>query len=390
MSDKICVNMDFNQVAVKIDVMEAIASHLKDDPESEESKVTLKESLALAAKGTKLKNGPANDLLYCILKAMSLVRTEAVGQEEKSEFGPDEEMEDEEENEDEGDEEENEDESDDEFMSQMLKTARQKDALAAKKKTKQAPAPNAGQGQSRDTHGNGEHKDVKNKPKNSKEVCRYYARGKCNKAKDCRFGHPNICKKFRKLGGVSTNKNGCDGKCDDFHPNACRSSLRNKTCSFFECRFFHLKGTKKINIGTQVNPISTQFQTQNNKDNYTSNNWMTNQQNNNKGRQRNDNPDRNQQQRNVKTKNWRTGPNQGDPHQDASPEEDQEKSMLSKTLEAIMGRLTAMETRHQVFYPQNTQAHLSAQHRLSPVVPQPGTQTQNQWASQNPWTQSQY
>ena len=197
---------------------------------------------------------------------------------------------------------------------------------------------------------------------------------------------------------MSTNKNGCDGKCDDFHPNACRSSLRNKTCSFFECRFFHLKGTKKTNIGqqtnSQTNQNSTQDQTRNNKANCTSSNWMPNQQNNNHGRQRTDNPDRNQQQRNVngkqESKNWFTGPNQGDPYQDATLKEDQEKNMLSKTLEAIMGRLTAMEARQHVFYPQNTQAPLASQPLISPVVPQPGTQTQNQWASQNQWTQSQY
>ena len=95
-------------------------------------------------------------------------------------------------------------------------------------------------------------------------------------------------------------------------------------------------------------------------------------------------------QRKQESKNWFTRPNPGDTYQDVTPKADQEKNMLSKTLEAIMGRLTAMEARQHVFYPQNTQAPLASQPLISPVVPQPGTQTQNQWASQNQWTQSQY
>ena len=145
MSEIIVINVDFNQMEVKNDVMEVLASYLKDDPDRGDLKVTLKESLALASKGTKLKNGPANDLLFCILRSMCLARTEAVEPVEKSDDESDEELENEEETEDEGD---------DESLSQMLKTARQKAALLAKKKNKQAPAPNAGQRQTQNTHQN--------------------------------------------------------------------------------------------------------------------------------------------------------------------------------------------------------------------------------------------
>jgi hypothetical protein len=63
----------------------------------------------------------------------------------------------------------------------------------------------------------------------------------------------------------------------------------------------------------------------------------------------------------------------------------QEKIQLGQTLEAIMNRLSAMESRlttypHQVQHPQQ-------HHQLS--HPQPGTQTQYQWGSPVPWTQTQ-
>ena len=78
-----------------------------------------------------------------------------------------------------------------------------------------------------------------------KELCRFYARGHCTRKKECRFDHPNICQKFHKFGSLSSNPKGCDGKCNAFHPNACKSSLRNKTCTWDECRFYHLKGTNR-------------------------------------------------------------------------------------------------------------------------------------------------
>ena len=214
MSVKVCLSADFSQVEVKDDVIEVLANNLKEDLERDVLKVTLKESLALASKGTKLQNGPANDLLYCILRSLSLASIETANPAEAEEESDDE-------SDDEMDEkEESGDEDDDESLSQMLKMARQKAALSGKKKNKQAPAPNASQKQKQiqNTHQIKEIKDKKKHQENSKEICRYYARGKCNKARECRFDHPNICKKFRQLGSVSNNKKGCDGKCNDFHP----------------------------------------------------------------------------------------------------------------------------------------------------------------------------
>ena len=80
-----------------------------------------------------------------------------------------------------------------------------------------------------------------------KDICRFYKNGKCKFNKDCRYAHPPICKNFRKFGLRRNNDKGCDTKCESFHPNACRDSLKTRTCERSDCRFFHLKGTKTVN-----------------------------------------------------------------------------------------------------------------------------------------------
>ena len=75
--------------------------------------------------------------------------------------------------------------------------------------------------------------------------------------------HPPICKTFRKFGLIRFNEKGCSGKCEFFHPNGCRVSLRTKKCERSDCRFFHIHGTKISSSNTQVNPNSNQGQTSN-------------------------------------------------------------------------------------------------------------------------------
>ena len=203
----------------------------------------------------------------------------------------------------------------------------------------------------------------KTPPKNKrKELCRFYARGHCNRNKDCRFGHPDICKKFRVFGSKSTDPKGCDGKCNAFHPNACRSSLSSRICTFNECRFFHLKGTRKTNTGSNM-------------------------QHNQHSQPRN----------RTESKNWRRhspdrSPNQppGNAPQGDPGVRDEEKIQIAQTLEAIMKRLSAMEARQTVYLHPAMNLHTPAQPVLSPAVPMPGSQTQQQWGSQNQWPQSQF
>ena len=68
-----------------------------------------------------------------------------------------------------------------------------------------------------------------------------------------------MCKKFRQFGDKISNVKGCDEKCGFFHPNACRNSLNDKTCTYKECRFFHLSGTKTVYKKISFPNKQTQF-----------------------------------------------------------------------------------------------------------------------------------
>ncbi len=233
-----------------------------------------------------------------------------------------------------------------------------------------------------------------------KELCRFYARGQCTRGKECRFDHPSICKKFRQFGSISTNKKGCDGKCINFHPNACRNSVKNRTCDWRECKFFHLKGTKRIikdTGGSQSqyhNRAGQHYPNQNRNGNLNQNgrgeNWNRNgfqnrNQNQNVNLSHNRNSNNNDNYNSINSNNndtyhGRSSSDNGQVFQQDQPE-------LALTLQEIMRRLSAMETR-QAMIPIPTQPTTP---NLSPAVPQLSTQTQNQWASQgNQWTQSQY
>ena len=86
--------------------------------------------------------------------------------------------------------------------------------------------------------------DDKNK-KTTLPICKFYQKGKCRHNENCRFEHPKICYKFRAFGLKTDNEKGCESSCSFFHPNACKDSLKSKNCPREECRFYHLKGTKK-------------------------------------------------------------------------------------------------------------------------------------------------
>ena len=221
-----------------------------------------------------------------------------------------------------------------------------------------------------------------------KELCRFYGRGQCNRSKECRFDHPVICKKFKLYGSKSTDPKGCDGKCSAFHPNACRSSLLSKTCPFNECRFYHLKGTKRSNFDHTHNKGQS---------------WSVSKQSNDQARggprlnkpHRNNQPD--QRGSRQESKNWRRQcPDQNLDHQigNASREDpvtrSEEKMQLTQTLDAIMKRLTVMEMRQPVFLHPAMNLQPPTQPLMSPAVPLPSSQTQHQWASPNQWTQTQF
>jgi hypothetical protein len=346
MTEEFKVKIDFDQTVIRDDIIELLSNNLKEDLDRDSLKVTLKESLAIVAKGTPLQKGPANDLLTCILRTLSRVGVENREEEEEAEESTG-----------------SQDLGTDPTMTQVM-------------------------------GGSGNHPTDQSarKQKTKGELCRYYARGRCNRPQDCRFDHPGICKKFRQWGSISNSTKGCDGKCDNFHPNTCRSSLKDKTCSWTDCRFFHLKGTKKTTSKSNSNYITNTNPNSNSNANQDRHNQ--NGQRNGRGvRNLNQNWDRN-------GNNNRRGPNDESKNRfacldnsdrsPAVPEPDPEKIKLNQTLEAIMRRLTDMETRQASYQPQvRGPAYLPATSYPSPVVQQPGTQTQRQWGSPNQWTQSQ-
>ena len=212
--------------------------------------------------------------------------------------------------------------------------------------------------------------------KKKKELCRFYARGHCTRKKECRFDHPNICQKFHKFGSLSSNPKGCDGRCNTFHPNACKSSLRNKTCTWEDCRFYHLKGTNR-------NPA----QNQNQSTKKSSNTNLNSNRNTNKNWNEGTNPNNNRNQ-NTNQNHGNSRPRKPSTEQINEQVFQTDRPELATMIEEIMKRLAAMETRQSML------PHLVATGHpitplLSPAAPRVGTQTQYQWASQGPWTQSQ-
>ena len=89
---------------------------------------------------------------------------------------------------------------------------------------------------------------INSKQSTADTVCKFFLKKCCKhglKGEKCNFAHPAICKKLLKYGHT---EKGCNkgSKCADFHPKMCFQSLKNKTCSYDNCRFYHVAGTKKV------------------------------------------------------------------------------------------------------------------------------------------------
>ena len=86
---------------------------------------------------------------------------------------------------------------------------------------------------------------------NTRPVCKHYKTGRCKhgisgkKDGTCNYSHPKACSKFltngtRRSGGCNRGDN-----CRFFHPSMCHSSLRDRTCLRDNCKFMHVKGTRR-------------------------------------------------------------------------------------------------------------------------------------------------
>jgi hypothetical protein len=91
-----------------------------------------------------------------------------------------------------------------------------------------------------------------NEPPKDMPICRFYLKNICKHGMSgkgitgtqCKYAHPKRCPKFTANG---THQGGCNkGKqCKYFHPPMCRNSLRSRRCTNENCRFVHIKGTKR-------------------------------------------------------------------------------------------------------------------------------------------------
>ena len=126
MTEQVCLNVDFNQIIVCEDVIEVLANNLQENLNRDVLKVSLKESLAIVAKGNRLQCGPANDLLLCILRSLSIPKVEPSESDDETDSVSNDESEPKPEQKRDSENEENEEIEDDESLSQMLNKARKK------------------------------------------------------------------------------------------------------------------------------------------------------------------------------------------------------------------------------------------------------------------------
>ena len=90
-----------------------------------------------------------------------------------------------------------------------------------------------------------------------KRICRFYTRGNCKhgifgtRDGKCGFDHPPMCKPYQQYG--RRGPNGCKGDCNLWHPKLCYKALDFGECLNSECKFWHVKGTRRT---TEQHPIS--------------------------------------------------------------------------------------------------------------------------------------
>lgn len=87
----------------------------------------------------------------------------------------------------------------------------------------------------------------------SSPVCKFYLKNECRYAASgrkggrCPFKHPTKCQTLMRYGVYSKNNTkGCQkSKCEEFHPKLCYESMKSRECSRKECKFSHIRNTKR-------------------------------------------------------------------------------------------------------------------------------------------------
>ena len=96
-----------------------------------------------------------------------------------------------------------------------------------------------------------------NKTIEKKDItCRFYKKGTCRhgaKGEECKFTHPELCKKFTQHG--TRQPRGCNkgSHCKYLHPQMCMNSLRKGICLSQSCRYRHIKGTTRHKADGEAN-----------------------------------------------------------------------------------------------------------------------------------------
>ena len=204
------IELNFDKPTISMGMIDILKNGLVEDPEQTLSKLTLVECITVLTKGKKLQVAPAN---YLLSKLMRMLSIEDSAIEDEIPLSGTHDL------------------GKDLSMSQIMGEVGSKDSLQDLDNTQKSEVIKSDE-------------TAQTNSKKRSEVCRFYTNGKCKFNNECRFMHPKICPKLRQHGDCKTK--GCNGDCEFLHPNVCRNSFKDRTCSYNDCRFFHLKGTKTV------------------------------------------------------------------------------------------------------------------------------------------------
>ena len=90
-------------------------------------------------------------------------------------------------------------------------------------------------------------------PPSTRPICMHFKQGRCKHGISgrkegtgvCNFRHPKICQRYRANG--TNSRKGCNKgeRCQFFHPQICHRSLKDRICLREDCKFLHIKGTRR-------------------------------------------------------------------------------------------------------------------------------------------------